>query len=47
MLTICVQAVNSKSKKQCLKHINLKKEKEQKRTAFWLEVSQKQAETLF
>ncbi len=30
---------------KCLKHINLKKEREQKHTAFWLEVEQKQVET--
>jgi hypothetical protein len=30
----------------CPKHINPKKEKEQRPTAFWLEVSQRQAEIL-
>ena len=54
MLVICVQVVNSKifeystlvCQLLCLKHINQKKEKEQKLMVSGLEVSQKLEETL-
>ncbi len=51
MLIICVQLKSDKfftsKTKTCQKHINLKKEREQRHTVFLSEAGQRLAETLF